>query len=113
VQTTLGHKALMDGKLNEALERLQNSQRLNPAQPAVYTDLSTIADQRGDAAEALAMARKAAILDPFSAPVRKTLVLRLINAKQYEEAQTAMEKYLEDFPQDDFMRKMLEIAKEP
>ena len=58
------------------------------------------------------MAQKAVMLEPFSAPLQKTLVLRLINAKQYTEAEAAMEKYLENFPEDDFMRKMLAIAKQ-
>jgi len=59
------------------------------------------------------MAQKAVALDPFNAPMRKTLVMSLIDAKRYSEAQAAMEKYLEDFPEDDFMRKMLAISKEP
>jgi hypothetical protein len=113
VQTALGHKALTEGRLDDALEHLQNSLRINPAQPAVYTDLSDIDDQKEEPEEAVAMAGKAATLDPFNASVRKTLILRMIAAKQYEEAQAQMEKYLEDFPQDDFMRKMLAIAKEP
>jgi len=44
--------------------------------------------------------------------MQKTLVLRLINAKQYPEAEAAMEKYLQNFPEDDFMRKMLAIARQ-
>ena len=51
-------------------------------------------------------------LDPFNSLLRKTLVLRLISAKQYELAETTMEKYLQDFPEDDFMRKMLAIARQ-
>jgi hypothetical protein len=39
------------------------------------------------------------------------LVERLISAEHYEEALPAMEKYIEDFPEDDLMRKMLAIAK--
>ena len=44
--------------------------------------------------------------------MQKTLVLRLINAKQYPEAEAAMETYLQNFPEDEFMRKMLAIAKQ-
>jgi len=38
------------------------------------------------------------------------LVIRLIEAKQYPKAHEALEHYLEIFPQDDFMRKMLARA---
>jgi len=113
VQAALGHKALTDGQLDQATEHLREALRLDPAQPEVYSDLSAVADQQGQASHALDFARKAVTLDPWNASLRKTLVLRLIGAKQYEEAQSSMEKYLEDFPQDDFMRKMLAIAKEP
>jgi hypothetical protein len=112
VQAALGHQTLTAGQLDEAAQHLQESLKLDPAQPAVYADLSAIADQKGQAAEALAQAQKAVMLDPFNAPLRKTLVLRLIGAKQYPEAEAAMEKYLENFPEDDFMRKMLAIAKQ-
>jgi TolA-binding protein len=70
-----------------------------------------VADQKGNAEEAVALAKKAVTLDPYNAAPRKVLVLRLIGAKQYDEAQAAMEKYLQDFPQDEFMRKALAMAK--
>ena len=112
VQAALGHQALTAGKLDEAAEHLQAALRLDPTQAAVYADLSAIADQKGDTAQAVVLAQKAVALDPFNSSMQKTLVLRLINAKQYNEATVAMEKYLENFPEDSFMRKMLAIAKE-
>ncbi len=113
VQAALGHKALADGHLEEASQHLENSLRLNPSQPEVYADLSTLAEQKGQAVEAVTMAQKAVALDPFNAPLQKSLVLALIDAHQYPEAEAAMDKYLEKFPEDDFMRKMLAIAKAP
>jgi hypothetical protein len=113
VQATLGHNAFAEGRLDEAVVHLQDSLRLDPAQPAVYADLAQIADKRGQPAEAVAMAQKAIMLDPYNAPLQKTLVMSLISAKEYTEAEAAMEKYLENFPEDDFMRRMLAIAKEP
>jgi len=112
VQAALGHQALAAGQLDEAAQHLQESLKLDPAQPAVFEDLSAIADQKGEAAEAVSMAQKAVMLDPFNAPMQKTLVLRLINAKQYPEAEAAMEKYVQTFPEDDLMRKMLAIARQ-
>jgi hypothetical protein len=110
VQAALGARDRKGNRLDQAWEHFENSLRLDPAQAAVYAQLSEIAEQKGRAGDAAELARKSVALDPFNASFRKTLVLRLINAKQYEEAQSAMEKYMQDFPEDDFMRKMLAIA---
>jgi hypothetical protein len=113
VQAASGHQNLEEGKFDQAVEHLQKSLQLDPTQPTVYADLSDIADRQGHAEQAIEFARKAVTLDPFNATPRKALVLHLINAKQYQEAQSEMEKYVADFPQDDFMRKALAIANQP
>jgi hypothetical protein len=112
VQATLGHQALSAGRLDEAEQRFEESLKLDPAQPEVLSNLSEIAGQKGRADDAVTLAQKAVALDPFNAPLEKTLVMRLIDAKRYPEAEAAMEKYLENFPEDDLMRKMLAIAKQ-
>jgi Tetratricopeptide repeat len=112
VQATLGHQALAARQWDEAEQHFEESLKLDPAQPQVYSDLSEVADQKGRAEEAVTLAQKAVTLDPFNAPLQKTLITRLIDAKRYPEAEAAMEKYLENFPEDDFMRKMLAIAKQ-
>jgi tetratricopeptide (TPR) repeat protein len=112
VQATLGHQALIAKQWDEAEQHFEESLKLDPAQPQVLSDLSEVAGQKGRADEAVTLAQKAVALDPFSAPLQKTLVTRLIDAKRYPEAEAAMEKYLENFPEDDFMRKMLAIAKQ-
>jgi tetratricopeptide (TPR) repeat protein len=110
VEATLGHQALAAERLDEAEQHFEESLKLDPAQPEVYSDLSEVGGQKGGADEALTGAQKAVALDPFNAPQQKTLVTRRIDAKRYPEA--AMEKYLENFPEDDFMRKMLAIARQ-
>jgi hypothetical protein len=112
VQATLGHRALAAARLDEAEQHFEESLKLDPAQPEVYSALSEVAGQKGRADEAVTLAQKAVALDPFNAPLQKTLVTRLIDAKRYPEAEAAMEKYLENFPEDDFMRKMLAIARQ-
>jgi hypothetical protein len=113
VLAALGHRALAAGQLDPATAYLQQSLQRDPAQSAVYADLSAIAAQKGQPAEAVTLQQKAVTLDPYNMPLQKTLVLRLIDARQYPEAQSAMEKYLALYPEDDFMRKMLDIAKAP
>jgi tetratricopeptide (TPR) repeat protein len=112
VQAALGHRDLEDHKLPEAIDHLQHSLRFDPVQSAVYLDLSDAEDQSGQAEEAIAAAKKAVELDPFAQGPQKALIARLIAGKHYDEAEAAMEKYLENFPEDDFMRKMLAIAKQ-
>jgi predicted CXXCH cytochrome family protein len=112
VQAALGHRDLEDHKLPEAIDHLQHSLRLDPVQSVVYLDLSEVEDQGGQVEEAIAAARKAVELDPFAQGPQKALITRLIAGKHYDEAEAAMEKYLDNFPEDDFMRKMLAIAKQ-
>jgi predicted Zn-dependent protease len=112
VQAALGRRDLDDHKFSEAIGHLQRSLQIDPLQPNTYVDLSEAYFQDGQAENAIAAAKSAVTLDPFAAPLQKTLVFRLINAKQYTEAEAAMEKYLQNFPEDDFMRKMLAIARQ-
>ena len=111
-QAALGHRDLQDRKLAEAAAHLQHALRLDPLQPQVYVDLSEAADLTGQPEDAISYARKAVELEPFTASLQKTLVFRLISGKRYEEAEAAMVKYLQNFPEDDFMRKMLAMARE-
>jgi Cytochrome c554 and c-prime len=112
VQAALGHRELEDHKLPQAIDHLEHALRLDPLQTNAYVDLSEAQDQNGMVEEAIASAKRAVALDPFVTALQKTLVFRLINGKHYEEAQAAMETYLQNFPEDDFMRKMLAIAKQ-
>jgi hypothetical protein len=110
VQAALGHRDLQAHKLADAIAHLQHALRLDAGQVEAYADLSEAYDQAGQPEEAIAAAKNAVKLDPFVAALQKTLVFRLINGKHYDEAQAAMKGYLEDFPEDDFMRKMLALA---
>ena len=112
VQASLGHRALADHELPEAINHLQQSLKLDPLQSTVYVDLSEAQDQGGQVEDAIVSARKAVELDPFVPDLQKTLVFRLIEGKHYPEAQAALEHYVATFPEDDMMRKMLAMAKE-
>jgi tetratricopeptide (TPR) repeat protein len=75
-----------------------------------YADLADALSRLGKTEEALPQIEKAIQLDPFNSVTRKMLVVNLIGAKQYAKAHKALEDYLEIFPQDDFMRQMLDRA---
>jgi len=111
VQAALGRRDLKSGKLQEAADHLQRALQLGPPQATVYGDLAEATTKLGRPEEGLALLQKATALDPFNPVLQKTLVVRLITLKQYSNALVAMEHYLDIFPQDSYMRKMLDLAK--
>jgi Flp pilus assembly protein TadD len=111
VQAALGHQAVTLQQWSEAADHLQHALKLDANQSAVYADLSTVADAQGNAAEAVEWQQKATAIDPHSQSLQKTLILREINAKEYADAQAGMERYVSEFPEDDLMRRMLDIAR--
>ena len=112
VQAALGHRELEAHNLPQAIDHLQHALRLNATQPAVLADLSEAQAQSGRLDEAIASASKAVEFDPFAPGMQKTLIERLIEAKQYPQAQAALEHYVQLFPEDDGMRRMLALVKE-
>ena len=64
----------------------------------------------GQNSEGIGSLEKAVDLDPFNAVFQKKLVLRFIEMKDYAQAGAALKRYVETFPQDSFMRQMLNRA---
>jgi len=110
VQAALGRRDLRNGKLQDAVDHLQLAIKIGPPQATAYGDLSEALAKLGRSEEALPMLQKAIELDPFNPVLQKTLVLRYIQQKQYPSARVALEHYLETFPQDSFMRHLLDMA---
>ena len=111
VLAALGSKDLKDGKLPEAVDHLQRSLALDPTQAAVRGLLSEALEKLGRSDEALAEQQRAVAQDPYNPTLQRSLVLLLIHRKQYGDAQAAMSHYLDIFPQDTVMRKMLAASK--
>jgi hypothetical protein len=110
VQSALGHRDLKNGKFAQAARHLQLSLRIDPRQASVYGDLAEALAKLDRHDESLAALRTGAALDPFNPVLQKTLIVQLIQTKRYADAKTALERYLEVFPQDDFMRRMLDLS---
>jgi hypothetical protein len=111
VQSALGRRDLLGGKLQEAAGHLQRALQLGSKQATVYGDLADATNKLGHPEEAVPLLQKATELDPFNPVLQKSLIFRLIGLKQYPDALAAMEHYTELFPQDTQMRKMLALAK--
>ncbi len=110
VQASLGRRALLDDKVAEAAVHLRHALKIGPPQSTTYADLAEAQVKLGLENEAITSLEKAVELDPFNAVFQKKLVLRLIETKQYAQAGAALEQYVQTFPQDSFMRQMLNRA---
>jgi len=110
VQAALGRRDLKNGDFVNAAGYLRRSLETGPGVATTYADLANALTHLGKTAEARPLIEKAIQLDPFNPVTRKMLVVNLIEAKQYPTAQKTLEDYLEVFPQDSFMRQMLNRA---
>jgi len=110
VQAALGRRELKKGDFQAAADHLQHALQLGTPQASTYADLSEALAKLDQTEQSLPPLEKAIQMDPFNPVTQKTLVVRLIQLKQYARAQTALEHYLEVFPQDSFMRQMLARA---
>ncbi|MEO6816209.1 MAG: hypothetical protein ABI177_05860 [Edaphobacter sp.] len=112
VQAALGRRDLKNGNFLNAAAHLRRSIEIGPAVATTYADLADALTHVGKTVEARPLIEKAIQLDTFNPLTRKMLVVNLIVAKQYPEAQKALEDYLGVFPQDAFMRQMLNRAED-
>jgi hypothetical protein len=105
VQAALGHKALTEGRNDEALAHLSHALVLD--EPAVYIDIAKACSNLGRNDDALDYLKRGIDADPFNPVLQKTLILEYINLKRYPDARQAMEQYVKSFPGDAFMRGLL------
>ena len=110
VQAALGRRDLKKGEFQTAAGHFRRALESGPPAATTYADLADALTHLGQTEDALPLIEKAIELEPFNPVTRKMLVVRLIETRQYAKAHEALEHYLEIFPQDDFMRKMLARA---
>jgi hypothetical protein len=110
VQEGLGRIAFKEGDDTEAIANLRRAVALNPASASAYSFLAQALIRRDRFDEAIQASQKAISLDQFNTQDRKILIDALIAAKQYQKAIEAMQVYMDLFPEDSFMRKMLDMA---
>jgi hypothetical protein len=111
VQAAAGRRELKSGNFATAAEHLQRAVALAPPQATTCADLADALTHLDRKEEAVTWLDKSIQLDPFNPLTQRTLVVRLIDLKRYARALAALEHYVEDFPQDTFMRQMLEKAR--
>lgn len=109
VLAALGHRALGESSL-DAAALLLKAEKKGASSAITYLDLSEALGLAGQLNESVSALERGARLFPFSQAIRKHLVLGYIRQKQYEKARRALEEYVQDFPEDDFMRGLLAQA---
>ena len=111
VLAALGTRDLQAGKYEDAVTHLERALDTGGARTVLYSELAEALAKLDRTGEAVAVLRKAIDLDPFNSMVQRALIVQLIQLKEYASAQTALESYMERFPEDSFMRQMLARAR--
>ncbi len=112
VQQALGRRDLDQGDPQKAVVHLERAVELDAQSAMAFLYLSEALSRLGRLDQAIAASRKAVSLDAYNRLMQMALICRLIDAKQYSQAVAAMNRYMELFPEDEFMRKMLDLAKQ-
>ena len=113
VLAALGRQALGRNR-PEALDWLLKAEEKGAAGVLTYLDLNEALSRAGRTPDAVAALERGEAVFPYSQAIRKHLILAYIGQKQYPKARQAMDRYVQDFPEDSFMRGLLsQIARTP
>jgi hypothetical protein len=113
VQAALGRKSLQDPSpeaASRAREQLARAIELGFRAYTVYADLSDALERLGRLDESARVLADGVALYPYTPVLYKMLAMRYIGLKQYPQAKEIMQRYVELFPEDAFMRGLLEKA---
>ena len=111
VQAAVGRRELKNSNFAVAADHLQRALSLAAPQATTCADLAAALTHLDRRSEAVTWLDKSIELDSFNPFTQRTLIVRLIELKQYARARAALEHYVEVFPQDTFMRQMLAKAR--
>ena len=110
VEASVGRRELKAGNFDSAASRLLHAVEIGPPQATTCADLADALVHLGQREEAVSWLDKSIELDPFNPYAQRSLIVQLILLKQYTRARSALEHYVQLFPQDNYMREMLSKA---
>jgi hypothetical protein len=113
VLSGLAWKSLRDGTTEgqtTAIAYLTKAIEHGSVAAADFETLVDLLSRAGRTSEALALAQQGIDSNPYDQRLYKSLALLNITARHYSDALAAMEKELELFPEDDFMRGLVKKA---
>ncbi len=113
VLAALGRQALHENR-PKALEWLLKAEEAGVPGVLTYIDLNEALSRAGRTEDAVAALQRGEAAFPYSQVIRKHLILAYIRQKQYPKARQALDRYVQDFPEDSFMRGLLsQVAQTP
>jgi tetratricopeptide (TPR) repeat protein len=109
VEAALGRKMLRTvPELGAAaIPHLARAIELGFTAATVYQDFAEALAKAGRIQEAVGALERGIAVFPYEPPLYKALALHYINLKRYPEAKKTLERYVELFPEDDFVRGLL------
>ena len=107
VLAALGRKALRERNA-QSVDLLRSALAAGSTTPTTFLDLAEALSRDAKLEEATETLKRGLELEPYSKDLRKSLILRYIAAKEYALARNAMQEYLRFFPEDSFMRGLLQ-----
>jgi hypothetical protein len=116
VQAALGSKALRAKSSDsnaKAIAHLTKALELGFSSSTVYADLAEALARDGRLDEAVDVLSRGISANPYAPELYKSLALRYISLKNYAQAKQTMQRYVELFPEDDFMRGLLAQVESP
>jgi tetratricopeptide (TPR) repeat protein len=104
----LGHKALTEKDYGRAADYLSRALQAGEEYPTTFLYLGEALLRAGRVEEAARFLERGVAVWPYAAQIQKSLIVSYVTMKDYARAQQALQRYVELFPGDTFMREMLE-----
>ncbi|HXJ93243.1 MAG TPA: hypothetical protein VMT20_10235 [Terriglobia bacterium] len=115
VLSALGSRSMSEGtpeSKDAAVRYFSRAVQLGSSSVSDYQNLGSLLADAGRTQEAITVVETGIKLDPYDERLYKALAVLNISAHRYPQALAAMKKDLELFPEDDFMRSLIEKAQE-
>jgi hypothetical protein len=116
VQAALGMRALRTNASDssaKAIGHLTKALELGFSSSIVCADLADALSRASRLEEAVDVLNRGISAEPYAPELYKSLTLQYISLKQYAQAKQTMTRYMELFPEDDFMRGLLARVESP
>lgn len=113
VQAAAGRKLVHDlspEAKRSGASHLSKAIQLGFTGPAAFEDLAFALAGEGKTEQAVGVLKQGLELNPYAPRLHKLLTVQYINLQQYDLAKASMQRYLELFPEDNFVRDLLRKA---
>jgi hypothetical protein len=108
VLAALGRKAWYEKNYPQAVEYLSKAREKGSDATTTFLDLGNALAGMGRLEDAVTVFKEGIEVSPYAQVLQKSLALNYIGLKQYPKAYEVMKRYVELFPEDSFMRGLLQ-----